>query len=306
MSAFWTEGGSALHQGDSLAVMADMPDGSVDSIVTSPEYGDQRKYQHNAERGLDGYHKRFEPFLAEMLRVLNPAGSLMLNLGVIMRKGEEHPYADNVLAAAREMGWCLLHRTIWHKSNPLPLSHPDYLTIGHEWVFWLAPSTKVYRGYDADTRTAHAEVSVRRINDPYMRSKDERYSKRGKTNRLHPDGARPTTIRTFAVGSTRGINHPAPMPLALAEYLVSLSCPPDGLVLDPFCGSGTTLLAARTRGRRGVGIDMSVDYLTEAVRRITEYEPPAEPPSLFDDAAEPAVDHVSPPVRQPLYLKERP
>lgn len=267
--SWWYADDASLYLGDALDVMGDWPDECIDAIVTSPEYADQRKYTHQADRGPDTYHKRFEPYLAEMLRVLKPTGSLMLNLGVIMRKGEEHPYADNVLATAREMGWKLLHRTIWHKSNPLPLSHADYLTISHEWVFWLAPTTKVYRGYDADTRTPHKEGSIRRIDQPYMRSKDERYTKRGKANSLHPDGARPTTVRTFAVGSTRGINHPAPMAMDLAKYLVSLTCPPGGLVLDPFCGSGTTLVAARERVRRSIGIDMSDEYLTEAARRLS-------------------------------------
>lgn len=255
---------ATLHLGDSLSVMRSWDDECVDAVVTSPEYADQRRYAHGSTNTVESYAKTFEPFLGEMLRVLKPTGSLMLNLGVVMRKGEETPYADEVLATAREQGWKLLHRTIWHKSNPLPLSHPDYLTIAHEWVFWLAPTTKVYRGYDSDTRTPHAEGSIRRIDQPYMRSKDERYAKRGKSNALHPDGARPTTVRSFAVGSRRGIKHPAPMPLDLAKYLVSLSCPPDGEVLDPFCGSGTTLLAAVSRGRRAVGIDLNREYLDEA------------------------------------------
>lgn len=269
----WRTDDAALYLGDSLRVMANWPDACVDSIVTSPEYADQRKYTHDAERGPDSYADRFLPYLREMLRVVKPTGSLMLNLGVIMRDGEEHDYADNVLRIARIYGWKVLHRMVWHKKNPLPLSHPEYLTIAHEWVFWLAPQTKVYRGYDADTRTPHAEGSIRRIDQPYMRSKDERYAKRGKSNALHPDGARPTTVFSTAVGSRRGVKHPAPMALDLARHLVSLSTPPGGLVLDPFCGSGTTLLAARARGRRGIGIDVSAEYLDEARERLSNHQP---------------------------------
>jgi site-specific DNA-methyltransferase (adenine-specific) len=276
-----------LWHGDALDVMASWPDACVDSIVTSPEYADQRRYQHDAERGVETYAKRFSPFLAEMLRVLRPSGSLMLNLGVIMRKGEETPYADEVLAEARDMGWKLLHRMVWHKKNPLPLSHAEYLTIAHEWVFWLAATTKVYRGYDADTRTPHAEGTLRRIGEPYMRSKDEKYAKRGATNPLHPDGARPTTVFSCSVGARRGINHPAPMAYDLAKHLVSLSTPPGGLVLDPFVGSGTTLVAARERGRLGVGIDLSADYLDEAWRRLSNYMPsgPARTLPLVGESA---------------------
>lgn len=250
--------------------MRQWPDEAVFSIVTSPEYADQRKYAHGADTAPEAFADAFEPFLVEMLRVVSSHGSLMLNLGVILRNGEETAYADDVLRRARDVGWKLLHRTIWHKKNPLPLSHPAYLTIGHEWVFWLAKETGAYRGYDAATRTEHAEGSLRRINDPYLRSKDERYSRRGASNALHPDGARPTTVFSCAVGSTRGLKHPAPMPLDLARYLVSLSTPPGELVLDPFCGSGTTLVAARERGRHSIGIDRNEEYLVEASGRLAQ------------------------------------
>lgn len=267
---YWSAADAALYLGDSLDVMRGWPENHVDAIVTSPEYADQRKYAHGADTAPEEFADAFEPFLVEMLRVVQPTGSLMLNLGVILRNGEETAYADDVLRRARSVGWKLLHRTIWHKKNPLPLSHPAYLTIGHEWVFWLAKTTDAYRGYDGDTRTAHAEGSVRRINDPYLRSKDERYARRGKANALHPDGARPTTVFSCAVGSTRGLKHPAPMPLDLARYLVSLSCPLGGLVLDPFAGSGTTLVAARDRGRRSIGVDRNEEYLIEAKGRLAQ------------------------------------
>jgi DNA modification methylase len=269
-SPWWVAHDVSLYLGDSLAIMRSWPEEAVFSIVTSPEYADQRRYAHGADTKPEAFADAFEPFLREMLRVVSSSGSLMLNLGVIIRDGEETPYADEVLARARSIGWKLLHRTLWHKPNPLPLSHPAYLTIAHEWVFWLAKEVDAYRGYDADTRTPHSETSLRRIKDPYLRSKDERYGRRGKTNTLHPDGARPTTVFTCAVGQERGIKHPAPMPLDLARYLVSLSTPPGELVLDPFCGSGTTLLAARQRGRVATGIDRNEEYLTEATSRLAQ------------------------------------
>lgn len=268
-----------LYHGNALDVMAAFPDECVDAIVTSPEYADQRKYGHGADTAPHAYADHFEPFLDAMQRVLRPSGSLMLNLGVIMRRGEESPWADEVLQRARARGWKLLHRMVWQKSNPLPLSHPPYLTVAHEWVFWLAKSTDAYRGYDADTRRPHSESSLRRINGPYLRSQDERYARRGKANPLHPDGAKPTTVFTCAVGSTRGIKHPAPMAMDLARYLVSLSCPPGGTTLDPFCGSGSTLVAAVQRGRKGIGVDLNEEYLREARDRITAAIPA---PSLWD------------------------
>lgn len=288
-----------VETGDSLEVMRSMPDAAVDAIVTSPPYADQRKYDGGGSRVTERanrngrrpgtknqsrkqrseapmrYVETFEPFLEQMLRILAPGGSLMLNLGVVMRDGEESPYADEILRRARAMGWKLLHRIVWHKPNANTLSDPRFLRIGHEWVFWLAPTTDVYRGYDKETRTPHHPDSLRRIKGPYLRDRaDERYAKRGNAReRLHPDGARPTTVFTCGVGGQRGIKHPAPMALKLALHLVSLSCPAEALVLDPFCGSGTTGIACLRRRRRFLGIELEEDYATEARWRIADDSP---------------------------------
>lgn len=280
-----------VREGDCLDLMAAIDSGSIDAIVTSPPYADQRDYaaaaagetftENRMARSLSRnkrnaapsrFVEAFEPVLAEMLRVCSPAGSLMLNLGVIMREGEEHPYADDILARARAMGWKLLHRMVWHKPNSIPLSHPTYLHIKHEWVFWLAPSTDAYRGYDADTRTPHSETSLRRIDQPYMTRKDQRYMRRGHTHGLHPDGARPATVIEAAVGGV-SIDHPAITSLKLALQLVSLSSPPGGLVLDPYCGSGTTGVAAMRRGRSFLGLELQGRYVEMARERIREDAP---------------------------------
>jgi DNA modification methylase len=275
----WHDAGDVrLFLGNCLDVLPQLP--QVDAIVTSPPYADQRDY--HAENGAPRkatarerseapmlFAESFEPFLDAMLDVLSPTGSLMLNLGIIMRDGEESPYADEILRSARARGWKLLHRMIWHKPNAIPLSHPTYLHIKHEWVFWLAPSTAAYRGFDRDTRSPHAESSVRRIEQQYAHREDARYVRRGKVHGLHPDGARPATVYSAAVGGER-VDHPAIMCLKLARHLVSLSCPPGGVVLDPFSGSGTTALAARDRGRRAIGVEMNESYLRVARERMNQ------------------------------------
>lgn len=212
-----------------------------------------------------------EPMLEEMLRVLKPEGSMMLNLGRIMRDGEQHPYHLDTLMAARAMGWKWLDELIWHKPNGIPLSDPKYLHTAHEHVYWLAPTTTAYRGYTAETRLPHTESTKRRITKAYNPDRsDERYQKQGQDHPLHPDGARPRTVFTHGVGGERGIDHPAVMALGVAKHLVCLTSRPGELVLDPFVGSGTTMLAARLRGRRGVGIDMHEPYLEEAAKRLQQ------------------------------------
>lgn len=295
-----------VDTGDCLAVMAALPSGSIDAIVTSPPYADQRDYAAAADGRTPTYAMtksasrrqradaparfvdEFEPVLRELLRVCSPMGSLMLNLGVIMRAGEEHPYADDILARARAMGWKLLHRMVWHKPNSIPLSQPTYLHVKHEWVFWLAPTIEAYRGFDKDTRTPHSETSLRRIDQPYMTRKDQRYMRRGKTHGLHPDGARPATVYTAAVGGETGIEHPAIMALDVALQLASLSCPPGGLVLDPYCGSGTTGVAALRRGRSFHGIELQPRFADLARARIRDAAPLLNVPAELVPAGEAA------------------
>jgi DNA modification methylase len=266
-----------LVVGDSLEFMQQME--PVDAIVTSPPYVDQKHYD-GTMRNKSTMSRRLRseapmraaewlrPFCEQMLDVVTDAGALMLNLGVVMRDGEESGFADQVLADCRAAGWKLLQRIIWFKTNALPLSHPPYMHVAHEYVFWLAKSIDAYRGYDVDTRRPHSETSLRRVGQPYLRRKDERYAKRGKASELHPDGAKPMSVFACGVGSRRGVKHPAPMALPLARHLVSLSCPPGGLVFDPFCGSGTTGVAALERGRRFLGVDAHEPYVLEAREQI--------------------------------------
>lgn len=283
-----------LKHGDLRDVLPTLGAGTVDAIVTSPPYADQRVYEggdtlrRNSRAPRDNGKLKnqsrrqrseapmlfatdfIETKLPVLFEALTDRGSLMLNLGVVFRDGEESPYADVILAAARAMGFKLLHRMIWHKPNGNTLSDARFLRVSHEWVFWLAKDVDAYRGYDRETRTPHAESSIRRIREPFIEdSEDERYRKRGSgDHRLHPDGARPTTVFRCGVGGERGIKHPAPMPLKLARHCVALSAEPGALVVDPYCGSGTTGVACIELGREFIGIDREAPYLEEARDRL--------------------------------------
>jgi len=284
-----------LIHGDCREVMREMPRASVDSIVTSPPFADQRNYNGgNEERrteranrngrrpGVKNQSRRarseapmrfaedfVETVLPPMYDVLGDDGALMLNLGVVLRDGEESPYADAILAGARELGFKLLHRIVWHKPNGLTPSHAAFMRINHEWVFWLAKSTSAYRGYDTVTRTPHKESTLKRIGQPYKEGgPDERYSKRSSGHKLHPDGARPGTVFTAGVGGTKGVKHSAVMAYKTARHLVALSAPVGATVLDPFAGSGTTGVACRELDRNFIGVEIEEGYLPECRRRI--------------------------------------
>lgn len=261
-----------IEHADCLEAMAAMPEASVDAIVTSPPYGDLRTYNGSHRGSVDGYGEWIAPCLAAMLRVTKPSGALMLNVGRTMRGGIEHPIAEDARRAAQDAGWLWIDTLVWHKPNGFYAASAPYLHNVHEYVWWLARDTRAHRGYDRRTRTPHAPDSLKRFAQGFRtnRSKDgTRYHKAGKPIPApHPDGAAPKSVVSFAQGDHRGIAHPAPMPLRLARHLVVLSCPPGGLVLDPFAGSGTTGIACALEGFDFHGIEQEPEYVAIAEARI--------------------------------------
>lgn len=249
--------------GDSLDVMRTMEPASVDAIVTSPPYADQRAYVPGEIGGRDGQESTarqriraksrrqrsaapaewaewLAAYTAEALRVVKPTGSMMLNLGVVLRDGEEHDCLDTILRDCRGHGWRLLHRMIWHKPNGQIPSAPGYLTIAHEYVLWLAPTTTPWRAFEQpagsqasrEIRRPHAPSSEARMRAVYTGAGTHR--KQSKEHRLHPDGARPTTVVSCAVGGEANPHsHPARMPLDLALHLVRLCAPPPWVGARP-------------------------------------------------------------------------
>lgn len=263
-----------LWHGDVLDVLRRMDADSADCVITSPPYIDARlDYDHV---GVHEYGDWSAQWLGETFRIVTHDGSLLLNLGRLFRGGVELDYWMDVLNRARTIGWKWIDTVFWYKPNGPARSGP-YLTNSIEYVFWLAPSTDAYRGYD-ETRTPYAQSTLARYGRNWARNtrvKGSHVKQSGRTP--HPLGARPSCVFLETVGREKGNEHPAPMPLALAGFLVRLGCPPGGLVLDPFAGSGTTILAARNHGRRGVGIDLSRDYLELAARRLQQLSLLAEP-----------------------------
>lgn len=269
MRPYLDQPGATLYHGDAAEVLGQLAPGSVDAIVTSPPYADLRGY---GGASPETYGDWLWPFLVAMHEVTAPTGSLMLNVGRTRRGGVELGIAEDARRRAQAAGWLWIDTLIWNKPNAFYAARAAYLHDTHEYVWWLARSTDAYRGYDADTRTPHSETTLLRFAQGFRTNRSKngtRYHQAGKAlGALNPDGACPKSVVTFAQADHRGIQHPAPMVLRLARHLVSLACPPGGLVLDPFVGSGTTCLAARQRGRRSIGVDRSAAYLDEAARRL--------------------------------------
>lgn len=259
-----------IHQGDVLDVLPRLARGqrAFDAVVTSPPYldarDDVRSFSHVAYLGWA------EGWLSALADVLDPAGSMMLNVGRIHRDGVEIRWGNALLAIAVDLGWKILDEIVWYKVNGGGGRSSPYLIDRHEYVYWLARSTKPYKGFD-DARVPYSPDTLARYRRRWKSSGSAVKGKDGEEQdgrTPHPGGAKPGSVFVSSVGVEKGTGHPTPMTLDLAEFLVKLSCPPDGVVLDPFAGSGTTLLAAKRLGRRSVGIEIEERWCEEAAGRV--------------------------------------
>ena len=289
MAIFYEDDSVRIIHGDALAL--ELPDASVDLVVTSPPYFGLRTYlddgtpvasQIGAEPTPEGFVDALLAATEEMTRVLRPEGSIWINLG--------DRYAGAVpgippksligvpwrfaIRAIDELGLTLRGEVVWAKPNAMPESVTDRVRRVHEtWFhFTLGPR------YFADIDPIREPSTCDRKRGSGPRSK--RSTGRGDvaaptTSHSNPKGKPPASVwsvstRGLTVPAELGLDHPAAFPVDLPLRIIAGWSPEDGVVLDPFGGSGTTALAARALGRTGIANDLSLDYCRIAAWRTTD------------------------------------
>ena len=244
--------------------MHQLPDSSVALVVTSPPYFVGKDYEVEMER--DGVPTSYLEYLgmlrdvfAECVRVLEPGGRIAVNVANLGRKPYRSLSADVIRILQDELGLLLRGEVVWQKAEGATGS-----------VAW---------------------GSFRRAANPVLRDMTERVviASKGRFDRAVPAARRSrdglpaeSTITTDefmeatldvwridAEQATR-VGHPAPFPVELPRRLIDLYTYRDDLVLDPFLGSGSTLVAAARSGRRGVGFDLDPAYVTLAKQRLAD------------------------------------
>ena len=260
-------------------------DSSVDTVVTSPPYYGQRDYESDIQIGhektIEDYVDTLVEIFGAVRRVLRPEGTLWLNLGDKYLNGQLQGLPWLVALALQADGWVLRSDIIWHKPNAMPSAVKNRPTTDHEYIFLLTRSTKDYY-YDAD---AIREPHVTFTNQSRMKGGRKHLGKRGGTpeagkNRgnpnlhdgrwdqaFHPKGRNKRTVWSMPLSKYRDA-HFAVFPESLVEHCVKAGSPPKGVVLDPFCGSGTTGLVSLRIERDFIGIDCSQRYCDMASERL--------------------------------------
>lgn len=254
---------SALEviEGDILNVEVD-PD-SIDLIVTSPPYGVDIAYaDYDDTIPYAKYLEFSERWLARCRSLLRPDGRLCLNLPLDKNKGGHQSVYADVLAAARRVGWKYFATIVWNEQN---------ISRRTAWGSWKSASAP------------HVIAPVEMIALLYKGTWEKR--ERGPSDISREEFIAWTNgVWTFG-GETRAVGHPAPFPVELPRRCIKLFSYTTATVLDPFAGSGSTLLACRATGRRGIGVEISPEYCALARERLSNAgtTDPRRSPALHRD-----------------------
>lgn len=252
-----------LFLGDAAKEVRKVDDESVDLIITSPPYADQRKQTYGGIHP-DEYVEWFMPIAAELQRVLKPTGTFMLNIKERVVSGERHTYVLELILAMRQQGWLWTEEMIWHKKNCYPGKWPNRFRDSWERLlqFNKQKNFNMYQDAVMVPTGDWAKSRLKNLSDT-DRTRDE--SKVGSgfgkkiENWIGRSMAYPTNVMHMAT-ECGNKNHSAAFPEALPEWFINLFTREGDSVLDPFMGSGTTVIVAERMGRNAIGVEILREY----------------------------------------------
>jgi len=246
---------------DNVSLLKTLPDECIDLVVTSPPYDELRDY--------NGYILDLHGLGEQLLRVLKDGG-----ICVMVIQDSTKDFAKSLTSFRTIVDWCdnigfrLFECNIYNRQGTEGAWWKQRFRVDHEYmpIFLKGKRPQYFDKENLKIPSKHANKVMTGAN---IRTKN------GKTGsrkvKINPTKC-PGTVMTF--GNTCGgesklkSKHPAVFPNMLAYDMIECFCPPDGIVLDPFNGSGTTTLAAKSLGRNYIGIDVSDEYNKIAELRL--------------------------------------
>src|SRR5437879_4474692 len=262
---------TSIVVGDCVAAMSKLPSGCVDLVFADPPYnlqlqGDLKRPDDSRVDAVNDDWDKFSDFAAyddftrawllACRRVMKPNATLWVigSYHNIFRVG----------AVLQDLGFWILNDVIWRKSNPMPNFRGRRFTNAHETLIW-ATRDAAARGYTFNyeaLKAGNEDIQARSDWTIPLCTGEERLK-----------------------GKDKKKLHPTQKPEALLARVILSASRPDDLVLDPFCGTGTTGAVAKRLGRRFVGVERDATYLKAAERRIAATEPlPAASLAAFQTA----------------------
>ncbi len=252
-----------IRLGDCKDVLKTLPENSVDLIFTSPPYADQRKSTYGGIQPHK-YVEWFLPISEELLRVLKPTGTFVLNIKEKVVEGERSTYVMELILEMRKQGWLWTEEFIWHKKNCYPGKWPNRFRDAWERLLQFNKDKK-FNMYQEEVMVPMGDWAKSRLknlsNTDKVRDESKVGSGFGKniSNWLDRDKAFPTNVLHLATECSNK-SHSAAFPEGLPAWFIKLFTQPGDTVLDPFMGSGTANLAAQRMLRNSIGIELLPEY----------------------------------------------
>ena len=256
-----------LLLGDCREVLKTLKANSVDLIFTSPPYADSRANTYGGVKP-DKYVEWFLPISKELLRVLKPTGTFVLNIKEKVVSGERHIYVIELILEMRKQGWLWTEEFIWHKKNSYPGKWPNRFRDSWERLLQFNKTHKFHM-YQEEVMVPMGDWAGRRLKNLSETDKVRDPSKAGSgfgkriANWIGRDKAYPSNVLHLAT-ETKNRNHSAVFPEDLPEWFIKLFTKQRDWVLDPFMGSGTTTRVAQKMGRNAIGIEILPEYFNLA------------------------------------------
>lgn len=260
-----------LFLGDSIELLRRLPNDSVDFVLTSPPYADNRKSTYQGVP-MDRYVEWFTPYTGEILRSLKSDGSFILNIKERAENGERHTYVIELILEMKRQGWYWIEEYIWHKKNCYPGKWPNRFRDAWERCLHFSKDRK-FRMFQEEVMVPvgnWADSRLRHLSETDQARDESRVGSgfgKNVSNWLDREFVYPTNVLHMATeSSNRG--HSASFPIGLPTWFIKLFTSPGDLVLDPFIGSGTTAVAAIRLGRHYLGAESNCEYFQLAENSI--------------------------------------
>lgn len=233
----------------SSEAMEELPDYSVHLMVTSPPYNVTKEYDENLS--LTEYRTLLKKVFKETYRILVTGGRACINIANLGRK-PYIPLHSYIIQDMLDIGFFMRGEIIWNKATSASPSTA--------WGSWLSAANPTLRDiHEYILIFSKESFSRKRMNRMNTITKDE-FLELTKS------------VWTFSAESAQKVGHPAPFPVELPYRLIQLYTFEDDIVLDPFCGSGSTCIAAIKTKRHYIGYEIQKDYVTLTEQRIKSYE----------------------------------
>lgn len=268
-----------ILQGDCFELIKDLPDNSVDLVITSPPYADIVNYGKNISiKKPQDYCDWLLPLFNEIHRVLKPSGSFILNINDNCSNGLRNPFIYELIYRSQKETKMRFYDTyIWHKMNGIPNGGNKRFRNTTEFIFHFVKNQKELKFYmDRVLQDTNIETKERYTRNGLTKPQGEIIDGvriNGERNLIVKDKVRPDNVFRFSTaGAARDnhIKHPAPYHKQLPEYFINLLTDEGDTILDVFAGIGTTGLVCDNR--TFIGFELNEKYCEFGNKRINGEE----------------------------------